>query len=324
MPFFYSQYLRGDKTTGGGRGSLSRINAHPSPHVSARPSHSSDDPPGPPPGPPILKAAINPITGLRRPSPRKLVHVKPHWRYRPLKPLPRRQKVVHFDKIEVQPFHFDWSCADDVFLSRAELAAMGSDRFDDADTLRRRRQKDAGGDATPAAADDAEIAAKPKTVDVAAILTSALQDPDEDEDVSIRGIEHFVYRDLQQEMLRRKKQVQREVLEFSRSRKLDPRGWRLAEHSRRLTEWARNVATEKGAQDRRRLAESEPAARALSQSERTRFVKSQDEMDQQLRASMGCASCGDLRMASLGDQRGAARAAAPSLLQPPGAATGEA
>lgn len=40
--------------------------------------------------------------------------------------------------------------------------------------------------------------------------------------MSIPVIEHFVYPDLQQEMIRRKKEVQREVLEFVRSKQPDP------------------------------------------------------------------------------------------------------
>ena len=43
-----------------------------------------------------------------------------------------RRKTVHFSTIEVQHFHFDWSCINDCFYSRKELTAMGSARFDDA------------------------------------------------------------------------------------------------------------------------------------------------------------------------------------------------
>ena len=132
------------------------------------------------------------------------------------------------------------------------MAAMGQARFDDAATLRAQRivQEDntnGGGGGVGAVGerhtvDDVAISKKSKEKDIATLLNTALDDPDLDENVSIRGIEHFVYPDLQQEMIRRKKELQREVLEFTRSSRPDPQGWRLAEHSRFFSLWARTVA----------------------------------------------------------------------------------
>ncbi|KAL7502582.1 hypothetical protein ACHAXN_000523 [Cyclotella atomus] len=159
------------------------------------------------------------------------------------------KKTVHFSTIEVQHFHFDWSCVDDCFYSRKELTAMGSARFDDAAALRRDRQLDCGGTAgSPATAshDDLDLSAKIKPRSISALLELALNDKDQTPGVSIRGIEHFVYPELQQEMIRKKKEVQAQVMLYVKSKRPDPQGWRLANHSRMYSQWARDVAMEKG------------------------------------------------------------------------------
>ena len=146
----------------------------------------------------------------------------------------RRRHVVRFSRFgEVRSFHFDWSRAEDVFYTREDVKKMGQGRFDDVAALRKQKDKEIDG---------GRISRQPSVEEA---LCLAFEDSDRDEEISIRGIEHFVYPVLQQEMIRRKKQVQREVLEFARSGRINPQGWRLAEHSRRLSQWARNVATEK-------------------------------------------------------------------------------
>jgi len=189
----------------------------------------------------------------------------------------KRKNVVHFSTIEVQPFHFDWSTADDVFYTRKELTAMGQDRFDDAAKLRqqrRREEKGEGGHTT----DDVDISKRSKEKDTAALLALALDHEDRDDNVSIRGIEHFVFPDLQQEMIRRKKAVQREVMDFVKDKRPDPQGWRLAQHSRNYSQWARNVAMEKGMKYCLNNAAGDPDI-SLSDGELERLQRSKDEVD---------------------------------------------
>jgi hypothetical protein len=165
----------------------------------------------------------------------------------PLKYTKDGKKTVHFSTIEVQHFHFDWGCVDDCFYSRKELTAMGSARFDDAATLRRERQLDVpSGNPNTASQDDLDLSAKIKPRSISALLELALGDKDDTPGTSIRGIEHFVYPELQQEMIRKKKEVQAQVMLYVKSKRPDPQGWRLANHSRMYSQWARDVALEKG------------------------------------------------------------------------------
>jgi hypothetical protein len=136
--------------------------------------------------------------------------------YKPLNYNPDGKKVVHFATVDVQRFHFDWSLADKVFYTRKELTAMGQNRFDDADLIRRQRQLDDGGDGQQTE-DDVDTSIKSKEAAISDLLSAALSDEDLDENVSIRGIEHIVYRDLQQEMIRRKNEARREVMNFVRA-----------------------------------------------------------------------------------------------------------
>ena len=183
----------------------------------------------------------------------------------------------------MQHFRFDWNLADQVFYTRAELAAMGQSRFDDAATLRAQRTStalhDDKGGGVGGTVDDVAISKKSKEKDIATLLNTALDDPDLDENVSIRGIEHFVYPDLQQEMIRRKKEVQREVLEFARSPRPDPQGWRLAEHSRCFSLWARTVAVEKAMKYYINNAAEDPEVGTISRDELERTQRSGDELE---------------------------------------------
>jgi len=204
---------------------------------------------------------------------------------------------VHFSTIEVQPFHFDWSLADDVFYTREELTAMGKTRSDDAATLRQHRRRAEAEKESKAEAkkknedqcvDDLDLPKKNKVEDVATLLSQALAFADTNEKASIRGIEHFVYPELQQEMIRRKKEVQREVLALFRSKTPDPQGWRLANHSRSFTQWSRNVALEKGMKYCMNSAAEDPDV-VISQDELNRCMKSVDELEnesQLLRGSL--------------------------------------
>jgi len=120
-------------------------------------------------------------------------------------------------------------------------------------------------------------------------LSAALSDEDRDEGVSIRGIEHFVYPDLQQEMIRRKKEVQREVMDFVRAKRPDPQGWRLAEHSRTYSQWARNVALEKGMKYYMNNVTGDTEFE-ISKDEFDRCRRSSDEMESYNKSLRGSAS----------------------------------
>ena len=280
MPFFYSQYLtdekvkRVDATSGGSTSTAaanrgSRAGKQPERRPSTSPSSNT------------LRRLVwhsnIGASGKRN---------KAQTNFKPLQFSADGKKVVHFSTIEVQPFRFDWSLANDVFYSRKELTAMGQSRFDDAATLRQQRhldergRSDCPGDCEGGQSiDDVDISKKNKGNDVATLLSMALSDDDQDEHVSIRGIEHFVYPDLQQEMIRRKKEVHREVLEFVRSKRPDPQGWRLAQHSRKFSQWARNVAIEKGMKYQMNNASTTYPEVEINEEDVERFKKSQDELE---------------------------------------------
>eukprot|EP00956_Cyclotella_meneghiniana_P006632 scaffold8815_cov52-Cyclotella_meneghiniana.AAC.3 len=151
------------------------------------------------------------------------------------------KKSVRFspEKDEVHLIHYDWTCAGDYFYSTAEIATMKSARFEDA-ALFRNEEK------TLDTQDDLDMSRRQKIVCIDYLLSLALNDPDANIKASIRGIEHMVYPELQQEMIRKKKEVQAQVMSFVRSKRPDPQGWRLANHSRMYSQWARDVALEKG------------------------------------------------------------------------------
>ncbi|KAL7537564.1 hypothetical protein ACHAWF_007649 [Thalassiosira exigua] len=121
---------------------------------------------------------------------------------------------------------------------------MSESRFDDAARLRKQRREESQRRRGSETLEDLERSAE--TTDVSALLTKALLDEDNDESTSIQGIEHFVYPDLQRAMIQRKKKAREEILNFVKSKRPDPQGWRLARRSQELTRWAQDVAQEKG------------------------------------------------------------------------------
>lgn len=289
MPFFYSQYVGDEKK------------AKPKPAVRGAQRGKSDTAPAPAPAPSAKpKSPARPGVPRQRSLNRLVWHsnvgsasskkTKPAVNFNPLKYNAKGKKslTVHFSTIEVQPFHFDWDLADQVFYSRKELTIMGQCRFDDAAKLRQQRHVDeimGNGNAT----DDVGTSTKSKERDIATLLTIALEDKDEDDKVSIRGIEHFVYPDLQQEMIRRKKEVQREVLDFVRSKRPDPQGWRLAQHSRTFSQWAQNVALEKGMKYCMNTSSVDPDVQ-LSDDDLEMLKKSSDELEASVRSMRGSRS----------------------------------
>ncbi|KAL9185122.1 hypothetical protein ACHAXT_002899 [Thalassiosira profunda] len=277
MPFFYSQYLKDEKVKPSG---FTRSDPRASRSASSRSKTTRSSKPA------TSSTLRSGLSGGRLVwhSNHGATAKKAQGGFKPLKYNgDGGKKVVHFSTIEVQPFRFDWSLVDDVFYSRRELTAMGQSRFDDAATLRQQRRLDEkGGDGH--SVDDGAVSRKNKTRDIAELLSTALEDEDADDAVSIRGIEHFVYPDLQQEMIRRKKEVQREVLDFVRQKRPDPQGWRLAQHSRTFSQWARNVAIEKG------MKYCMNNGVELEEEQLEQYRKSHDELEGPGRSMRGSAS----------------------------------
>lgn len=295
MPFFYSQYLKDEKPRGGAQYAGGLAGGSGIPRMASKPKASTV----------TTSRSGNrriPSTPTNAPRRGKLVwhsnigasakqSKAPSNNFEPLRYSgdAKTKKVVHFATIEVQPFRFNWELAKDVFYTRAELTAMGQSRFDDAAKVRQKRHLDERGGKGKGTVDDLGMSKRTKAKSIENLLATALEDDDNDEDVSIRGIEHFVYPDLQQEMIRRKKQVQREVLGFVRSKRPDPQGWRLAEHSRSFSQWARNVALEKGMKYCINNAAGDPDVQ-VSADELQRFAQSSDEMDSLARTLRGSSS----------------------------------
>lgn len=223
--------------------------------------------------------------------------VKSQSSYKPLASGKGKKKTVHFSTVEVQPFHFDWSLADDVFYTRTELTSMGKKRFEDASVVRSKLRSLTNSspslkksDPKPEVSrDDTAAIARGRNID--SLLSRALDDEDVYEGTTIRGIEHFVYPELQKEMILRKKQVQREVMDFVRCKTPDPQGWRLARHSSTFSQWARNVAQEKGLKYciNNSLAYPECEVEQGSNMDE-RLKQSQDELEGNLRALRGTSS----------------------------------
>eukprot|EP00585_Thalassiosira_rotula_P011127 CAMPEP_0196156462 /NCGR_PEP_ID=MMETSP0910-20130528/42378_1 /TAXON_ID=49265 /ORGANISM="Thalassiosira rotula, Strain GSO102" /LENGTH=170 /DNA_ID=CAMNT_0041420913 /DNA_START=66 /DNA_END=575 /DNA_ORIENTATION=- len=109
-------------------------------------------------------------------------------------------------------YEFDWDAEGDYWFSQVELKAMIQARQDDAMILRAERQ------IKVATRDDADALSNTShDVFIGYKITEALDDADHNQEVSIRGIEHFVHPVLQKEMVRRKKELKKSVLGYSRN-----------------------------------------------------------------------------------------------------------
>lgn len=117
-------------------------------------------------------------------------------------------------------------------------------RFDEADVLRKERG------ILTSSRDDADLLTESsRNLFIGDTITHALDDEDDSHEISIRGIEHFVFPVLQKEMMMRKRELKNMVLVYSRdptARKKDPEGIKLAEDCAKYSSWARNVSTERG------------------------------------------------------------------------------
>lgn len=160
---------------------------------------------------------------------------------------PRKpKKKVHFT--DIKPIHydyeFDWDLEGEYWFSKAELKAFNEVRFDEADVLRKER-----GIRTKSRNDADDIEQEEDRNDfIGDALTHALDDDNDGHEISLRGIEHFVWPVLQKEMVTRKKVLKKLVIEWRLpvNRRKDPQGLKLAEDAAKLSEWAREVAKERG------------------------------------------------------------------------------
>jgi len=153
----------------------------------------------------------------------------------------KKGKKVVFDKVSVQEFYFSKEDFPLMYYTRPELQVLNQSRFDEAAKLRQYNSK-AVSKGKRSASDDINMNSKSGTPeDLATTLTKAYTDPDNRADVTIRGIEHFVYSLLQQEMVKRKRELQREVVQLSQSKSKDPQGLRVAQTSMNASQWARDV-----------------------------------------------------------------------------------
>mmetsp|Transcript_35128 Transcript_35128/g.84783 ORF Transcript_35128/g.84783 Transcript_35128/m.84783 type:complete len:227 (+) Transcript_35128:237-917(+) len=157
-----------------------------------------------------------------------------------------KKKRVQFTDIAAQKieYEFDWDLEPEYWYNKEELKSFNEVRFDEAATLRKERS------IRTASRNDADaLSSSKRNVFIGDKITNALDDIDDNGEISIRGIEHFVFPVLQKEMVTRKKELKKGVLMFSRDpsvRRLDPKGIKLAEQTVAHSQWARDVATERG------------------------------------------------------------------------------
>ena len=120
---------------------------------------------------------------------------------------------------------------------------MNNVRFDDASKL---RAKMLGKNSQSIAQDDSGLLRKSTDGSADELLTRIINDRDEwDDNISLGGIEPFVFLELRDEMVKKKAIAKTEIIDFVKAGDPDPQGWRLAKHSRVHTQWARNIAQEK-------------------------------------------------------------------------------
>ncbi|KAL7544403.1 hypothetical protein ACHAWF_007787 [Thalassiosira exigua] len=141
-------------------------------------------------------------------------------------------------------YEFDWEFETDYWFTKVELKTFNENRFDDADVLRKER-----GIRTKSRDDADTLSTSRRDKFIHDKLTHSLDDEKDNHDISLGGIEHFVFPVLQKEMVRRKKELKALVVATSRdpqTRRQDPQGLKLAAKSASLSKWARDNATERG------------------------------------------------------------------------------
>ena len=154
---------------------------------------------------------------------------------------------------------------------------MNNVRFDDASKLRAKMLKKKS-----QSQDDSSLIRKSTATagGTNQLLSEIISDRDEwDANISLDGIEPFVFLELKDLMVKKKANVKKEVIDFVKANPMDPQGWRLASHSRFHTQWARNIAQEKAKALHDTLTESKERKTELEE-----LKESQDVIDGSIRA----------------------------------------
>lgn len=176
-------------------------------------------------------------------SPR--VTVSPKKQVATRKKLPSKKHIRFTDTTDrTHEYEFDWEVETDYWFTRDELKVFNEVRYNDADVLRKER-----GIRTASRNDADTLSNSTRNIYIGDKITNALDDVDGNQEISVRGIEHFVFPVLQKEMVRRKKELKMIVIEYSRNpaaRRKDPRGIKLGKDCAAKSAWARDVATERG------------------------------------------------------------------------------
>ena len=154
---------------------------------------------------------------------------------------------------------------------------MNNVRFDDASKLRAKMLKKKS-----QSQDDSSLIRKSTATagGTNQLLSEIISDRDEwDANISLDGIEPFVFLELRDLMVKKKANVKKEIIDFVKANPMDPQGWRLASHSRFHTQWARNIAQEKAKALHDTLTESKERKTELEE-----LKESQDVIDGSIRA----------------------------------------
>mmetsp|Transcript_22460 Transcript_22460/g.51555 ORF Transcript_22460/g.51555 Transcript_22460/m.51555 type:complete len:373 (-) Transcript_22460:132-1250(-) len=193
---------------------------------------------------------------------------------------PEPVKKVQFGGVEEKLFHFDWDLADDYFYTREQLRAMNNLRFEDASKLRAKMLKK---ESHSVAHDDSALTRRSAAGSTNQLLSDIINDRDEwDANISLDGIEPFVFLELKEEMVKKKAIVKKEIIDFLKANKSDPQGWRLASHSRFHTQWARGIAQDKARSLHEALVDE--SKNLTKKTELEKLKESQEILDGSIRA----------------------------------------
>ncbi|EJK76569.1 hypothetical protein THAOC_01663, partial [Thalassiosira oceanica] len=193
---------------------------------------------------------------------------------------PEPVKKVQFGGVEEKLFHFDWDLADDYFYTREQLRAMNNLRFEDASKLRAKMLKK---ESHSVAHDDSALTRRSAAGSTNQLLSDIINDRDEwDANISLDGIEPFVFLELKEEMVKKKAIVKKEIIDFLKANKSDPQGWRLASHSRFHTQWARGIAQDKARSLHEALVDE--SKNLTKKTELEKLKESQEIIDGSIRA----------------------------------------
>lgn len=138
MPIFYSQFLRDDNKASLAACEVSRQNVKEntpsnngqnlrSSFKGSQRSEQEQQQPPTPPSSPSSRLVWHNHKGKSPNLKTRIISAFP-FQYKDLS----KKKTVHFASIEVQTYHCDHSCDEDVFIAKEQIVAMNKQRFKDA------------------------------------------------------------------------------------------------------------------------------------------------------------------------------------------------